>query len=64
MAIEKMQKTKCRVKVVDTVEDVDASKKLKTLANITSFLNFQHEETGLRVWQAYAIENCKKLQFV
>lgn len=58
-----MQKSKSRVKVVDTVEDIDANRKNKTVPNLTSLFNFQYEETGLRVWQAYDIGSGKYILY-
>ena len=47
-------------KIVNTVEDVDASKKLKTLANITSLFNFQREGTDLECVKHMPLEMVKR----
>ncbi|XP_071151962.1 uncharacterized protein [Mytilus edulis] len=54
-ALDKVPGQPYRVKVVDTIHDLDVTKNKDTITNITSFYNFRFENSHLRMWQAYNI---------
>ncbi|CAC5390177.1 unnamed protein product [Mytilus coruscus] len=55
-ALDKVPGKRYRVKVVDTVLDLDVTKNKETITNITSFYNFRFESSHLRMWQTYNID--------
>ncbi|XP_052072406.1 uncharacterized protein LOC127710519 [Mytilus californianus] len=58
-ALDKVPGKRYRVKVVDTILDLDLTKKKETITNITSFYNFRFESSHLRMWQTYNIDEGK-----
>ncbi|CAC5420995.1 unnamed protein product [Mytilus coruscus] len=55
-ALDKVPGKHYRVKVVDTILDLDVTKNKETITNITSFYNFRFESSHLRMWQTYNID--------
>ncbi|CAC5403193.1 PIF1 [Mytilus coruscus] len=62
-ALDKVPGKPYRVKVVDTILDLDVTKNKDTITNITSFYNFRFESSHLRMWQAYNIGEGKLVTF-
>ncbi|CAC5404688.1 unnamed protein product [Mytilus coruscus] len=52
-----------RVRVVDTVLDLDAEKHKESIKNVSNFYNFNFADDGLRMWQAYNIGEGKLVQW-
>ncbi|CAC5408117.1 unnamed protein product [Mytilus coruscus] len=50
-----LDKKAYRVRVVDTVLDLDAEKHKESIKNVSNFYNFNFADDGLRMWQAYNI---------
>ncbi|CAG2226589.1 unnamed protein product [Mytilus edulis] len=55
LALDYVPRKPDRVKVVDTIHDLDVTKNKYTITNITSFYNFRFESSHLRMTQAYNI---------
>ncbi|CAC5407621.1 unnamed protein product [Mytilus coruscus] len=62
-ALEKFGQKACRVRVVDTVLDLDAEKHKESIKNVSNFYNFNFADDGLRMWQAYNIGEGKLVQW-
>lgn len=55
-AIDKKQKGNYRVKVVETITDLDPEKpNIKQITGISQLYNFQFHEDSLRIWKASGI---------
>lgn len=62
-ALEKFGQKAYRVRVVDTVLDLDAEKHKESIKNVSNFYNFNFADDGLRMWQAYNIGEGKLVQW-
>ncbi|XP_052067889.1 uncharacterized protein LOC127707422 [Mytilus californianus] len=62
-ALEKFGQKTYRVRVVDTVLDLDAEKHKESIKNVSNFYNFNFGDDGLRMWQAYNIGEGKLVQW-
>ncbi|XP_062620289.1 uncharacterized protein LOC134281866 [Saccostrea cucullata] len=60
-AVDKENKDDLRVKVVTSVNILDATPRKSTIPCISQMYNFQFTESGLRMWKAYSVGKGKLL---